>query len=138
MTAGIVRGMASFDFTVRLTQPMEQALFCFRALYRNFQLRGWVVESDELEYREEYVKCIDHLRNTCGSFRDTELITDVVDLLMPMPALRSRPRLLHILRLSCLCLTECTTSLPAIRFQSTDSANPSYRLLDVLLPAQSY
>ena len=86
LTAGVVRGMASFDLTVLLTQPMEQGLFCFTAIYRSFQLRGWVVESDESEYRGKYVKFIDHLRNTCVSFRDTELITAVVDSFMPMPA----------------------------------------------------
>ena len=43
LTAGTVRGMASFDLTVLLTQPMEQALFCFRTLFHSFQLRGWVL-----------------------------------------------------------------------------------------------
>ena len=138
LTAGIVRGMASFDLTVLLTQPMDQALFCFRALYRSFQLRGWVAESDESEYREDYVEFIDHLRNTCSSFRDTELITDVVDFLLPMPAMRNRPRLLHLFRLSCLCLTETSTRPPAIPFSGADSADPNCRLSSVLLPAQSY
>ena len=40
LAAGIVRGMASFDLTVLLKQSMEQALFCFRAMYHSFQLRG--------------------------------------------------------------------------------------------------
>ena len=45
LTAGIVRGLGSFDLTVLQTQPMEQALFCFRALFHSFQIRGWVQEN---------------------------------------------------------------------------------------------
>ena len=138
VNAGIVRGMASFDLTVLLTQPMEQALFCFRALYHSFQLRGWVLATDETEYREEYVEFIDHFRNSCGNFRTPELVTDVVDLLMPMPALRNRPRLLHLFKLSCLCLTESSASLPPIQFQGMDTSDPDCRLSSIMLPAQSY
>ena len=54
LTAGIVRGMACFDLTVLLTLPMEQASFCFRALFHSFQLRGWVLAADEPGYREKY------------------------------------------------------------------------------------
>ena len=51
---------------------------------------------------------------------------------MPMPALRSRPRLLHIFRPSCLCLTVSSIGRPAIRFQGADSTDPDCRLSNVL------
>ena len=107
---------------------MEQALVCFRALYHSFQLRDWVQESDESEYREEYVEFPEHFRISCGQFRTPELVPGVVDLLIPMPALRNRPRLLHLFRLSCLCLTECNSSLPTILFQGANSFDPNSRL----------
>ena len=138
LTAGIVRGMASFDLIVLLTQPMEQALFCFRALYHSFQLRGWVLAADESEYREEHVEFIDHFRSSCGSFRAPELVTDVVDFLIPMPALRNRPKFRHIFKLSRLCLTEGSASLSSIQFQGVDTSDPDCRLSSILLPAQSY
>ena len=138
LTAGIVRGLGSFDLTVLQTQPMEQALFCFRALFHSFQIRGWVQENEESEYREEYVELLDHLRHSCGPLRTPESVPDMVDLLISMPALRSRPRLLHLFRLSCLCLTEISPDLPPIRFQGVDSSDPNCRLANILRPAQSY
>ena len=55
---------------------------------------------------------------------------------MPMPALRNRPRLLRIFRLSCLCLTESNQSarnpVSGRRVSSADT------LSSVLLPAHSY
>ena len=138
LTAGIVRGLASLDLTVPQTQPMDQALFCFRALFHSFQLRGWVEENEESEYREDYVEFLDHLRHSCGPFKPPESVVDVVALLISMPALRSRPRLLHLFKLSCLCLTETSPDLPPIPFPGADSSDPDCRLSNILLPAQSY
>ena len=42
LTAGIVRGLAIFNLTVLQTQPRDQALFWFRALFHSFQLRDFV------------------------------------------------------------------------------------------------
>ena len=117
---------------------MEQALFCFRALFHSFQIRGWVQENEESEYREDNVEFLDHLRHSSGPLRTPESVPDVVDLLMSMPALRSRPHLLHLFRLSCLCLTETSPDLPPIRFQGADSSDPNCRLTNILRPAQSY
>ena len=138
LTAGIVRGMASFDLTVLLTQPMDQDLFCFRALYHSFQIRGWVQEADEIDYREEYVEFLDQLRNTHGHLRTADLVPDVVDLFVSLPALRNRLRVFHLFRLSCLCVTESSPTLPAIRFQGADSSDPNCRLSTILLPSQSF
>ena len=115
-TAGIVRGMVSFDHTVLLSQPMDQALFCFRALYYSSQLRGWVQEADETDYREEYVEFLDQFRNSHGHLRTAYSVPDIVDLLVSLPSFRGRPRLFHLFRLKCLCLTESSPDLPTIRF----------------------
>ena len=55
-----------------------------------------------------------------------------------MPAMCSRPHLLHLFRLSCLCLAETSANLPAIKFHGVDSSDLNCRLSDVLYPAQSY
>ena len=62
----------------------------------------------------------------------------MVELLSEMVELRSRPHLYRLFRLCCLCLTEDTPLLPAIRFQDVDAQSPRCRLGDVLLPAQSF
>ena len=40
LNANIVRGLACFDPNILLCLPMEQATFCFTALYQSFSLRG--------------------------------------------------------------------------------------------------
>ena len=139
LTAHIVRGMASFDLTVLSSQPMDQVLFCFSSLFSTFQLRGWVDESFEPEYRDEYVGFVDDFRNLYPDLISSpDLIRDVVTLLTGMPALYTRPHLFHLFRLSCMCLTEISTSLPAINIHSADSSSVRCRLSDVLFPAQAY
>ena len=64
--------------------------------------------------------------------------TDMVELLSEMAELRSCPHLYRLFGLCCLCLTEDTPLLPAIRFQDVDAQSPRCRLGDVLLPAQSF
>ena len=139
LTAHIVRGMASFDPTVLSSQPMDQVLFCFSSLFSTFQLRGWVDESSAPECRDEYVGFVDDFRNLYPDLISSpDLIRDVVTLLTGMPALYTRPHLFHLFRLSCVCLTEISTSLPAIKFHSADSSDVLCRLSDVLFPAQAY
>ena len=139
LTAHIVRGMVTFDLTVLSTQPMDQALFCFTSLFNTFQMRGWVSGDSESEYRDEYVGFVDDFRNTCPSLLNSpELVHDVTAFLIGMPALTARPHLFHLIRLSCMCLTEASVPLPAIRFHTVDSSDSFCRFSDVLFPAQSY
>ena len=135
-----MRGMASFDLTVLSSQPMDHVLFCFSSLFSTFQLRGWVDESSESEYRDEYVGFVDDFRNLYPDLISSlNPIRDVVTLLLTgMPALYTRPHLLILFRLSCMCLTEISTSLPAINFHSADSSDVLCRLSNVLFPAQAY
>ena len=119
-SANIVHGMGSFDPHVLLTLPLEQASFCFNALYDSFRLRGWVDESSRGDCRNEYFEYPN------------------IDFLIPIPAFRSRTRLFHLFRLCCLCITEEHQALPAIKFQDVDTSSSRCRLSAVVLPAQSY
>ena len=87
LTADIVRGMARFEPTVLLSQPIEQVLF-----YYTFQLRGCISETSESVYWDEYLEFVDHFRNNNASFKELpHLIVKVVDLLSSIRALRSSP-----------------------------------------------
>ena len=60
----IVRGMASFDPTVLVLLPVDQATFCFTSLYHIFQLRGWLPKSPEAEVWADYLGFLDQFRCT--------------------------------------------------------------------------
>ena len=138
-SANIVHGMSSFDPHVLLTLPLEQASFCFNALYDSFRLRGWVDESSRDDCRDEYFEFVDYFRKTYPSIESSPgIIADILDFLIPIPAFRSRTRLFHLFRLCCLCITEEHQALPAIKSQDVDTSSSRCRLSAVVLPAQSY
>ena len=138
INAEIVRGLASFDTHVLLSLPMEQATYCFTALYNSFSLRGWLEGSTEDNCRDAYIHIVDHFRLKYVSLKDSpDGFTDMVDLLSSMPELRNRHLLYRLFRLSRLCLIEDTPMLPLIFFQDVDARIPQRRLSDVLMPAQS-
>ena len=139
INAEIVKGMASFDSHILLSLPRDQATYCYRALYNSFNLRGWLEGSSEDDCRDEYLEFVDLFREKYAALEDSpDGFTDMVELLSNMTELRSRPHLYRLFRLCCLCLTEDTPLLPAIRFQDVDAQSPRCRLGDVLLPAQSF
>ena len=49
LNVGIVRGLGSFDPVALLSLPLEEATYCFSALYRSFSLRGWLENSPETD-----------------------------------------------------------------------------------------
>ena len=102
----IVRGMSCFDSVVILSVPFNQSALCFSTLYYSFSLRGWMSNTPETEARDEYFEFVDFFRNKYQDFRDApETFTDMIELLTPMPKLRSRRHLFYLFQLSCLCLT---------------------------------
>ena len=138
-TADIIHGMGCFNPHLLLSLPLDQVTFCFNALFNSFRLRGWIAESAMQEYRDEYFEFVDHFRKIYSGIKDSPAtIPDVLELLTPMPALRSRTNLFHLYRLCCLCITESHQDLPAIKFQDVDTSSDHYRLSSVVLPAQSY
>ena len=62
----------------------------------------------------------------------------MIELLSPIPELRSCKHLFFLFQLSCLCLTSQLPTLPAFRFQGVDSSDHRCRKSDVILPAHSY
>ena len=106
LNAGIVRGLSSFDPVALLNLPLEQATYCFSALYRSFSLRGWLENSPEADARDEYIDFVEHFRQANSGANDTsEVFSDMISFLMDMPELKLRKHLFYIFQLSCLCLT---------------------------------
>ena len=139
LNADIVKGIATFDPHILLGNSMEQAFQCLNPLFRSLQLRCWLEGFSEADCREKYVEFIDHFRYTYSALKGAaDGFTERVDSLVTMPELQSRSHLYHLFRLSCLCLSEDTALLPAIKFHDVDAQSPRCRLSDVLLPAQSY
>ena len=139
LNADIVKGMATFDPQIILGISMEQATHCFVPLFRKLRLRGWLEDFSEADCRDEYMEFVDHFRRTYSALKGSpDGFTDMIDLVISMPELQNRPHLCRLFRLSCLCLSEETALLPAIKFQDVDAQSPRCRFTDVLLPAQSY
>ena len=139
LNAGIVRGLSSFDPVALLNLPLEQATYCFSALYRSFSLRGWLENSPEADARDEYIDVVEHFRQANSGAKDTpEVFSDMISFLMDMPELKLRKHLFYIFQLSCLCLTSKLPDLPAIKFSGVDCNDPRSRLFDVIMPAQSH
>ena len=88
---------------------------------------------------EEYHSFLEDLkRNYPDLVQPTVFISDSVTFLMELPSLRCRPLLFKLFRLACLCLNEPFQILPAVKFGSVDSEDPTSRLVDVILPVESY
>ena len=97
------------------------------------------LRGSEPDYRDDYQEFVDHFRNVCSGYNDMpNLMDDTVDLLHGMPTMQSCPHLFHLFKLSRLCLSENTKPMPPIVFHGADTSDPTCRLTDVLLPAQSY
>ena len=136
--------MSCFDPYVLLNLPLEQATFCFPALYDSFSLRGWLANSPKIEARDEYIDFLDHFRNAHSNMQNSlGVFTDMVRFLIAMPELRMREHLNHIFRLSC----PVELSLFDSRFtrasssqipRGPDYGDPRSRLFDVIMPSQSY
>ena len=119
--------------------PLEQATYCFSALYRSFSLRGWLENSPETDARDEYVDFVEYFGQANSGAKDNpEVFTDMVAFLMGMPELKLRKHLFYIFQLSCLCLVSKLPELSAIKFSGVDCNDPRSRLFEIIMPAQSY
>ena len=58
-TSDIVRGLGSFDLEIMLSDPLEQATYCFKQLFTSFRLRGIFQPDEEALYLEEYLSFLD-------------------------------------------------------------------------------
>ena len=139
VASDIVKGLACFDPYVLFKTPHEFSTSCFEQLYTSFRLRRWVLSSNASLCREQYLELIDYLRNLYPSTVDpVAAVPDLIDFMVNLTFLQNRPNLLHLFRLSCLCLTNSVTDLPPVVFGEVDTSKPHCRLTDVILPAQSF
>ena len=130
--------MASFDPHVMFEMPLDFATRCFADVYRGFRLRGWVQDTSEQTCRDEYIGVLTHLRGSRVSLTSsTSALHDIVDFLSNLPTLRERGHIYHLFKLSCLCLTDKSSTLPIVRFGAGNTDVLNCRSTDVILPVQS-
>ena len=135
----LVKGLSSFDPQVLFTFPLAQASASFSALFQNFRLRRWFEDTQELACHDEYLSFVQHLRSRYPDrVRTFSTISNTVKFLSGLSALQTRPLLLRIFKLSCLCLTSESPELPEVKFGPINTGNARSRLVEVIQPVQSY
>ena len=138
-TSDIVKGLGAFDLETLLIGRISHAMHCFSQLFSSFRLRSYFELEQETVCREEYRSFIDEMRNSYPDLtQPTLLVKDTVKFLGEQSALKSRPLLSKVFRFSCLCLDEPFETLPAIKFGSVNSDDPTSSHIDAVLPVQSY
>ena len=139
LTSDIVKGLGSFDLDIMFRCPLSQALYCYKQLFRSFQLRGNFQSDEESIYVEEYLSFLDELRKELPDLDQPRvIIIDAVTYISKHEALRTRPHLTRIFRLSCMCLDEDYTDMPTVKFGSVRTDDPKSKLIDIILPVQSF
>ena len=138
-TSDIVRGLGSFDLDVLLVDPVDLASYCFRQLFNSFRLRGVLLADEESMYFEEYLSFLDEIRKNHPSIVQPKLlIPDVIEFVCGQEAYKSRPYLMRIFRLSCLCLDDPRLSYPPVKYGTIHTDDPKSPMYDVVTPLQSY
>ena len=138
-TSDIVKGLGSFDLDIMLIDPPEIAAYCFKQLFSSFRLRGVVQAADESICVEEYLSFIDILREMHPGIQQPKLlIADTIEFISGQEALKTRPHLHRLFRLSCLCLDEPRLSFSPVKFGSHRTDDPLSPMFDVVAQIQSY
>ena len=139
LTSDFVKGMGSFDLDIVFRSRLSQALYCFKQLFRSFHVRGYYQADEESICTEEYLSFLDELRK---EFPDLDqprvIIVDAVTFISGHVTLQSRPRLARIFKLSCLCLDQGSSAMPAVKFGPVRTDDPKSKLVDTILPVQSF
>ena len=139
LTSDIVKGLGSFDLDIMFRCPLSQALYCYKQLFRSFQLRGYFQPDEESIYTEEYLSFLDELRKELPELDQPRvIITDAITYISEHEPLQTRPHLTRIFRLSCLCLDEDYTNMPTVKFGSVRKDDPKSKFIDTIFPVQSF
>ena len=139
LTSDIVKGLGSFDLDIMFCAPLSQALYCFKQLFRCFQFRNYFQPEDESLLTEEFLAFLDELRKEMPNMTQPRvIIVDAISFISGHEALPSRLLLSRIFRLSCLCLDDNYTEMPIVRFGTVSTDDPKSKLIDTILPVQSY
>ena len=83
LTSDIVKGMGAFDLDIMFRSPLSQALYCFKQLFRSFQLRGYYQADDESICTEEYLSFLDELRKEFP-VRTDDPKSKLIDTILPV------------------------------------------------------
>ena len=138
-TTMIAQGLGSFDLEVLLKLPLALATKFYGHLFTSFRLRGYFTAEQESQAHEEYVSFVGELRVVFAEFdQPTLLVPDTVTFLLEQTTLRTRPLLLRSFKLACLCLDEPFRVLPPVKFGPINTDNQVSKLIDIVLPVQSY
>ena len=139
LCSNLIRGLAAFDPCIMVKRPTEVALRHFDLLYRTFQLRSWVSTANESACWDEYVELLDQLKaSSLPSFDVSQGSPDLIDFLVNLDFMQEHSHLMYLFKLSCLCITSESPQYPAVIIGSISTSNCQNRLVDVVLPAQSY
>ena len=139
LCSNLVRGLAAFDPYILVKRPTEVALRHFDLLYRTFQLRSWVSSANESACRDEYVELLDHLEtSSLPSFDVRQGSPDLSDFLVNLDFMQEHSRLFYFFKRSCLCITSENPQYATVSIGRVSTSNYQNRLIDVVLPAQSY
>ena len=81
LMSDIVKGLGSFILDVMFRCPLSQALYCYKQLFRSFQLRGYFQPDEESLYTEEYLSFSDELRKELPEMDQPRVI--IIDAVPP-------------------------------------------------------
>ena len=82
---------------------------------------------------------VDELRVKFVEFdQPTLLFPNTIDFLMGQTTIQTHPLLLRRFKLACLCLDVPFRPLPTVKFISVNTEDPASKLIDIILPVQSY
>ena len=110
-----------------------------KQLFRCFQLRDYFQRDDDSLLTEEYLSFLDELRKEMPNMTQPRfIIVDAISFVSGHEALRSPLHLSRIFRFSCLCLDESYTEMPIVKFEPVITDDPKSKLIDTILPVQSY
>ena len=102
-------------------------------------MRCYFFLDQESQSQEEHRSFVDELRVKFAEFdQPTLLIPDTSDLLMGQKTLQTRPLLLRCFKLAFLCFDEPFRLQSAVKFSSVNTEDPASKLIDIVLPVQSY
>ena len=95
--------------------------------------------ADESICVEEYLSFIDILREMHPGIQQPKLlIADAIEFISGQEALKTRPHVHRLFRLSCLCLDEPRLFFYPVKFGSHRTDDPFSPMFDVVAPIQSY
>ena len=135
----LVKGLASFDYSVFFLLPREQAASWYGCSSSSFSAKGCVASRLRTLYIEEFMDLVDDLQ---FSYTDDDghgpTVGDMVTFLCSCPKLCRKQKTSTMLRLTCLFFGHFPPVLPSVKFGSAVSPSSSSELSEIIEPVNSY